>query len=170
MPTSADEGKPWMFNKILVRAPHTILDLGAGSGTYADLLRKSLPDTHMTAVEIHAAYVSDYKLWRKYDSVIIGDIRSCDLPAADVVILGDVLEHMSHADAIQVWDRARDKANKAVYLSIPIVPWPQGAENGNEYERHVHTWTHSDVLTLPGITDWWTGSTIGCYEALSTNV
>lgn len=169
MPTSADEGKPWMINKILVKEPKSVLDLGAGSGTYGKMLRPYLPSAYMTAVEIHAAYVSEYKLWRVYDSVIIGDIRSCDLPVADVVILGDVLEHMTLSDALPLWNRARELASKALFLSIPIVEWPQGALNGNEYERHLRTWSHNDVLTLPGITDWWMGSHIGCYEALSTN-
>jgi 16S rRNA G1207 methylase RsmC len=110
MPTSADEGKPWMINKILAKEPASILDLGAGAGTYGQLLRPLLPRTYMTAVEIHAAY-----------------------------------------------------------LSVPIVEWPQGEMFGNKYERHVHTWQHSTALQLPGVTDWWTGSSIGCYEALSTN-
>ncbi len=168
MPTSADEGKPWLINKILAKEPKTILDLGAGAGTYARLLRPSLPDAHMTAVEIHAAYVSEHKLWRCYDSVIIGDIRTCDIPTADVVILGDVLEHMSRSDAHALWERARDHAEKAVLLSIPIVEWKQGAMFGNEHERHVETWSHLDVMELPGITSCWVGKTIGCYEALST--
>ncbi len=170
MPTSADEGKPWLVNKILAKSPETILDLGAGAGTYARLLRPSLPEAHMTAVEIHAANVSDHKLWRLYDSVIIGDIRSCDLPMADVVILGDVLEHMTRRDAHEVWNRARGRAWDAVFLSIPIIEWPQGAVDGNEHERHVETWTHNQALELPGIVDWWIGSHIGCYEAVSTNL
>jgi trans-aconitate methyltransferase len=157
-----------LVNRILAKEPKTILDLGAGAGTYARLLRPSLPDAHMTAVEIHAAYVSEHKLWRLYDSVIIGDIRSCDIPMADVVILGDVLEHMSLPDAFQTWDRALDHAKKAVFLSIPIVEWPQGEMFGNKHERHVTTWSHSLALGLPGVSEWWTGDHIGCYEALST--
>jgi trans-aconitate methyltransferase len=168
VPTSAVEGKPWLVNKILVKEPTSVLDIGAGSGTYGKLLRPHLPKAFMTAVEIHAAYVSDYKLWRLYDSVVIGDARTADLPQADVVILGDVLEHMSQPDALALWDRCRDLATKAVYLSIPIVEWPQEAMFGNEYERHVHTWSHNSALQLPGVTDWWQGSNIGCYEALST--
>jgi trans-aconitate methyltransferase len=168
VPTSADEGKPWLVNKILSKEPKTVLDLGAGSGTYARLLRPSLPDAHMTAVEIHAAYVSEFRLWRLYDSVIIGDIRTCDIPDADVVIIGDVLEHMSRADALQLWDRARDHARKSVFLSVPIIEWPQEAMFGNEHERHVETWTHHQALELHGVVDWWTGDSIGCYEAVST--
>ncbi len=157
-----------MINKILAKDPKTILDLGAGAGTYARLLRPSLPDAHMTAVEIHAAYVSEHKLWRLYDSVIIGDIRSCDIPRADIVIVGDVLEHMSRSDALKLWDRARDHAEKAVLLSVPIIEWPQGEMFGNRHERHMETWTHNQALQLPGVGDWWTGSSIGCYEALSS--
>lgn len=168
MPTSADEGKPWMINKILAKEPNSVLDLGAGSGTYGRLLRPLLPNAFLTSVEIHAAYVSEYKLWRFYDSVIIGDIRSCDLPRADVVILGDVLEHMKQSDALQLWEHARERAMKSVLLSIPIVEYPQGAMFGNEHERHIRTWSHQDALDLPGVMDSWQGSQIGCYEALST--
>lgn len=170
MPTSATEGKPWMIQRILRHNPDSILDIGAGAGTYGKILRPLLPDAYMTAVEIHAPYVSDYKLWKMYDSVVIGDARNCDLPIADIVILGDILEHMDLRDALELWNRARNRAVKAVLLSVPIIEWPQGEMFGNPHERHVHTWTHSTALELPGVTDWWTGSSIGCYEALSTDV
>jgi trans-aconitate methyltransferase len=168
MPTSAMEGKPWLIQRILALQPESILDIGAGSGTYGKLFRPHFPNAFMTAVEIHSAYVSDYKLWQTYDSVVIGDARTCDLPIADVVILGDVLEHMSQRDALELWDRCRNRAVKGVFLSVPIIEWPQGEVNGNPHERHVHTWSHAQALELPGITDWWTGSSIGCYESLST--
>ena len=159
-----------MVNKILAKEPRSILDLGAGSGTYGRLLRPLLPpDVHMTAVEIHAAYVSEYKLWHFYDTVIIADVRSYDAPRADVIILGDVLEHMTKSEALEVWIRALRNADKAVFLSLPIVEWPQGPMYGNEYERHVHTWSHHEALDLPGVTDSWQGSHVGCYEALSTS-
>jgi predicted TPR repeat methyltransferase len=155
----SDEGKPWLINKIMAKEPLSVLDLGAGSGVYGRMLRPLLPKAFLTAVEIHATNVSDNKLWRFYDSVIIGDIRSCDLPEADVVLLGDVLGGMSPADALHVWDRARDKAVKAAFLVMTIA----------QEQESRPLWVPREVLALPGITDSWIGTNVGCYEAVSTS-
>lgn len=53
------------------------------------------------------------------------------LPEADVAILGDVAEHLSADEAQRLWQRAGATARKAVYLSIPIVHYPQGEIEGN---------------------------------------
>lgn len=185
MPYSSVEGKTWLHEHIwaaLAEAPlrfdvetgaplaARLLDIGAGSGTYANLLkiepcaRKHL---HLTAVEIHAPYVHGYGLRAKYDEVIIGDARTLVLPDSEVVILGDVLEHMSFGEARQLWHKARAAATTAVFLSLPIVEWPQGPVLGNEHEAHLHTWSDAGVRgNLPGIVEHWTGPTIGVYRAL----
>ena len=93
-----------------------------------------------------------------------------ELPAADVVILGDVAEHMTAEDASLLWDRASAAARKAVYLSIPIIHYPQGEIEGNPHEHHVvDDWDHDKVLAaFPGISEWWLGSEVGVYERLTT--
>ena len=92
-----------------------------------------------------------------------------ELPAADVVILGDVAEHMTEADALRLWQRAADAAARAVYLSIPIVHYPQGEIEGNPHEHHVvEDWNHEKVLaSFDGIGEWWLGSEVGVYERLT---
>ena len=63
--------------------------------------------------------------------VHVADIRSFSWPTRyDVVILGDVLEHLTLADALRVWASARAHARYLV-LSIPIVEYPQGVHYGN---------------------------------------
>lgn len=184
MPHSSDQGKPWMRREIweaLDGAPERfdeggsrlaprVLDIGAGAGAYADLLASTMPRRflpHMTAVEIHEPYVERFGLLRKYDEVLLGDARTNDLPEADVVILGDVLEHMSFGDAKALWAKARAAATTAVFLSLPIVEWPQGAVDGNKHEAHLHSWTHASVqANLPGIVEWHLGEAIGAYRAL----
>lgn len=168
MPTSIMEGKAWLLPRITALAPDTVLDIGAGEGTYARLLRPALPLTRFTAVEVWEPYLTAYALCELYDTVIVADARHLALPRADVVILGDVLEHMTHVEAFALWQAARDVAALAVFASIPIIEAPQGAVNGNTHETHVDTWTHPLGLTLPGLTDSWAGHTIGCYRAAPT--
>lgn len=169
MPTSVSEGKDWLLPRILAELPGVVLDVGAGEGTYAKLLgRRQGLVTH--ALEVHEPYVAEYGLEGLYDHVIVGDVRTVPLPAADVVILGDVIEHLELADAVAVWERCRRAARRAVFASIPLGDHPQGAVNGNEHERHRHTWSNDTIhAELPGIVASWTGEVIGTYAALPLN-
>jgi SAM-dependent methyltransferase len=174
MPYSTQEGKTeFLLPAVLdlnTRGPvSSVLDIGPGSGTYADLLRPRL-SARFTAIEIFEPYVSRFRLNRKYDEIILGDAREVEFPDVDLVILGDVLEHMEVTDALTVWDKARGAARLGVLLSLPIVVFEQGCVDGNEHEAHLHHWTHNEVLTLlPGIYKSWTGSIVGCYLGAPTD-
>jgi 2-polyprenyl-3-methyl-5-hydroxy-6-metoxy-1,4-benzoquinol methylase len=165
MPYSSPEGKEWTAQRIVELSPQSILDVGVGAGTYATLLRESLPGCFWAGIEVFEPYLHRFSLDKLYDCLLVLDVRSCpDLAPVDVVICGDVLEHMSAAEARQVWDWARQHARMAVFASIPIVPAPQGAEEGNEFERHLHTWTHAEAMQLPGVRAHCVGELIGVYE------
>lgn len=172
MPMSSAEGKPWTKDRVdaLARAhgPLEVLDIGPGVGTYAKLLAG--PSVRrITGVEIWEPYVRTYRLRDHYDDVVVGDARQVDLPRVDVVILGDVAEHMTEADALRLWQRCADAARRAVYLSIPVVHYPQDQIEGNPHEVHVEQdWDHDRVLaSFAGIGAWWTGSEVGVYERLT---
>ena len=145
--------------------PVSVLDIGPGVGTYAKLLAGPAVST-MTAIEIHEPYVHTYRLAEYYDQVIIGDARTVPFPQADVVVLGDVAEHMTELEALELWDKAAAAASRAVYLSIPIVHYPQHELEGNCHEIHVvDDWNHERVLAaFKGIGDWRTGTEVGVYE------
>ncbi len=171
MPMSSPQGKDWTRERILALQddPVTVLDIGPGVGTYAKLLAG--PGVRrLTGVEIWEPYVHTYRLREYYDNVIVGDAREVELPESDVVILGDVAEHMSEADALALWDRAAVAARRAVYLSIPIVHYPQGSIEDNPHEHHVvDDWNHARVLeTFPEIGEWWLGTEVGVYERLTS--
>lgn len=167
MPRSCSEGKPWMCDRIVALAPASILDIGPGVGTYHDLLHTRLaPQPDWSCIEIFEPYVDRYNLRGKYSTVIVGDARIEPFPAADVVILGDILEHVPLTDAVHLWAKARAAAKHAVFLSLPIIEYPQGELEGNIHETHLHTWSHELVLeSLPGIVDHATYTEIGVYQA-----
>lgn len=170
MPMSSPEGKDWTRDRILglpTSQPLTVLDIGPGVGTYAKLLAGPRLG-HITGIEIWEPYVTTYRLHDHYDEVVVGDAREVEFPPCDVVILGDVAEHMPEEDALRLWERATAAARLAVYLSIPVVHYPQGAIEDNPHEHHVvDDWDHERVLAaFPGIGQWWLGSEVGVYERL----
>jgi SAM-dependent methyltransferase len=171
VPHSSREGKEWSAEQIVELAPRRILDVGPGVGTYVDLLRPLLPDSHWTGLEIHRPYVERFELTDRYDDVSVGDVRSFDWRAQgdwDLVIFGDVLEHLDVPDARLAWCRAL-RASGHVLASLPIVDYPQGECEGNVHECHRASY-HHDLVTsaFPGIVRHATGRQIGVYLAAGT--
>lgn len=124
---------------------HTVLDLGAGQGTYHDLLADEL-NAHWVAVEVFRPYVEAFDLCCKYDEVhsedLVGFLRR-DSRAFDLIIAGDVLEHLGRADALDVAECCYRRAQFMI-VSMPVVakrPAPmQGAKDGNPHQRHRYAW------------------------------
>jgi hypothetical protein len=130
----------------------TVVDVGPGCGSWRIFLGPWLPQSRWTAVEIHQPYVDRFLLAHHYHDVIVADVRDLDpFPACDLVIFGDVLEHMPAADALAVWGRARAVSSRLV-LGIPVRHYPQGPWEGNDHEAHITTWDDGSVrATFDGI-------------------
>lgn len=110
-----------------------ILDVGAGSGGYADLLRNYFK--HIDGIEIHEPYIHDFNLKSKYNNLFLGDIRTFDFTAYDYIIMGDVLEHLSVEDAKSLI--AKIESNKiCLMVAVPYL-YPQGAAYDNIHETHL---------------------------------
>jgi hypothetical protein len=169
---SSTVGKAWGRGKIRALAPSSIVDIGAGRGTYYNLLRDVLPNTYWIAVEVFEPYVAKYRLRDKYDEVIVADVRYLDwgkVGAVDVAICGDIIEHMPQADALRMWSDLRSIA-KYLLLSVPLGDYPQGSSAGNRFEAHMATWTLNDCLGLPGVYDHAAYSKIGVFLARGAQV
>lgn len=110
-----------------------ILDVGAGAGTYADLLRQR-GYTNMDCVEAWLPYIEKFALSTKYNQVFYGDVTTLELDFSryQLVILGDVFEHISKEAAARLLDRLKPAD---VLVAIPFES-DQGALNGNPYEMH----------------------------------
>ena len=141
-----------------------IIDVGPGIGTYTSFRQ---PGQQWVGVEVWAPYVRTYELEKKYDQVVVADIRYLDwsqFTPVDVVIFGDILEHMAKEEAVKVVDRALRVARVAL-ISVPVVESIQDELEGNPFERHVKTdWTNEEVWnTFPDICTNMLESYIGAY-------
>lgn len=167
MPTSDKQGK--FIAKALIKEadPSTIWDMGAGDGTYRNLMWDEPIDSVWIAVEIWKPYIDEFQLKRDYDAVYDLDIRETDFFLAadsnrDLAIFGDVLEHMTEDEARKVILDAK-KAFRWILVSIPIVHAPQGEVNGNPYEAHVKHWGFDEMHAAMGYCMAFKGHTIGLY-------
>src|SRR5690606_41994988 len=80
----------------------------------------------------------------------------------DLVILGDVLEHMTRLEARGVLARMRDWA-RHVLGSMPLAHHDQDAVAGNWYEIHRGHWTAEQMRRElgPGLEDCWQEHVLG---------
>jgi hypothetical protein len=111
-----------------------ILDVGAGIGTYSDLLRAK-GFINIDCVEVFEQYVVDYKLAEKYNNVFIGDVTklNLDFSGYDLIILGDVLEHIELNSAKNFLKKF---VNQNLIVAVPFES-EQSEHYGNSYEIHL---------------------------------
>lgn len=125
-----------------------ILDVGAGQGKYRVLLPEY---EYVYGVEVFREYVEANNLRDLYHKVYTQDIRNFvdeygyaflkDM----VVVMGDVLEHLTLEEAQHVLDELRNYVTEI----IVVVPYeyPQGEEDGNVHQVHLQ-----DDLTVESMT------------------
>lgn len=162
MPTSAAEGRDWVYERIRDTTTPWIIDAGAGEGTYSTLARHTRLDARWVAIEVHEPYVERFMLGQKYADVIVTDVRLWrpELEDGYTILFGDVLEHLDRADAVELLQWHMERAAE-IMVSVPIVYSPQGACEGNEHEAHLYFYHHEEMeALLPGCESW-KGHTVG---------
>lgn len=110
----------------------SILDVGAGCGTYSHLLKADFPN--MDGIEIFPKYAEMFDLQSKYNKLIFGDILEFDFDSYDYLIMGDVLEHMTFIQAKNLIDKITAK-DKLCLIAVPYM-FEQGTEYDNVHETH----------------------------------
>ena len=118
--------------------PATALDVGVGAGKYGGMLRKLHSNIRLKGIEPHLPYHKKYAVrYRAYDQgVATFDARTYltqNEREFDLIVFGDVLEHMT-------WSEAIDVVHMAAYQSRwMLLVWPERrpqSGGGVELERH----------------------------------
>lgn len=190
MPFSSDSGKAYLdraitrLSKLNVFKNKTILDIGAGSGTYANRYSKTLLPRgdgawEWIGVEIWEPYVAKYDLLNKYDNVFVKGVlpflrdeldfeRHSEDGSDDalyaITIFGDVLEHLTEDDAKVALEMALE-ASDVVIISLPIIHYPQGEYDGNPHEAHLKDdWSVEEALCkFPNVVAYGVENEIGVF-------
>jgi len=166
---ASNEGKAFAIGQLmrLEPDPQFFLDIGAGAGSWLEAVRPWFLNSKWLAIEAWKPYIDRFCLPDRYSVAFEGDARTHPFPAVDVCIMGDVLEHMTKEEAVEVWAKAREAAWQMCILSIPVIHYPQGHVHENPYQEHVKDdWTHEEVMdTFEGISACQVGSVVGTYVA-----
>lgn len=121
---------------------HRILDVGPGRGKYGLLLREYVdPTLVIDAVEAEQRYITP-RLRAVYDSVFWEDVTHFNdrLDNYDLVLMIDVIEHMSKITALELLERIKGW----VVICTPQ-EWFQNPEHHEfPYEKHRSHWTAED--------------------------
>ena len=119
----------------------TILDVGCGHGFYYELLNDYF--TKFDAVEVWEPYIEEYKLKEKYDNVYNTNIMDFEFDYYDIIIMGDILEHLSREDGVKLLNKLKNKCKEL----LVVVPYylPQDEVFGNKYEIHLQPDLDDDI-------------------------
>lgn len=118
-----------------------VLDVGPGAAAYQALLDKFLNIKNIDCVEIYEPNVKYYEYEKYYSNVYNCDILDFEFTPGtekekyDLIIMGDILEHIKLEDAKALIKKLLTKC----YCLLIQVPYnyPQGPEYGNKWEEHL---------------------------------
>ncbi|MCC6794627.1 MAG: tetratricopeptide repeat protein [Candidatus Hydrogenedentes bacterium] len=94
-----------------------------------------------------------------YSNIIIGDVRELapKVDQYDLIIAGDVIEHLDKDDGEEVIAQLYDKAKRALFVNIPLGDgWDHPERHGNPGELHRSQWYVEDFLPYPNVTETFT--------------
>lgn len=152
MPHSYDFFDKAIFDFVATLGASRVLDVGPGAGKYGKLLGGSGRVVH--AVEIFAPYVSLFRLTETYAHVFVGNVMQFPFQKRqyDLVVLGDVLEHLSVPDAQALLSTLR-KNHLPTLITVPYM-YPHPPMYGNQWEEHKQSDLTKEVFNqrYPGFT------------------
>jgi 2-polyprenyl-3-methyl-5-hydroxy-6-metoxy-1,4-benzoquinol methylase len=169
MPKSSKENKDIAKQWHDELLPEVVLDIGPGQGTYAALCKKA--GQRWIGVEAWAPYIEQFDLTSLYDEVIVADVRYINFDKLtkniELVIMGDVLEHMKKDDAKNLIQHMFHRYG-TILISVPLKHLDQGAWQGNWFETHVDHWHHKEMMEFlngmfPERLEYKTGKVLGYY-------
>jgi hypothetical protein len=163
VPLSIWQGLEDCLALIVARQPSTVLDAGVGFGLWGHLLRQYLDvwcgriqreqwATRIDGIEIDPNRVQPHSR-HLYSNVYIGDIRE-EVPRRandteyDIILFGDVIEHLPKDDGIELLRTAGALARDLVVIRIPLGDgWR--VEGREPPDHHRSRWYLDDFRVFP---------------------
>jgi hypothetical protein len=110
----------------------SILDMGAGCGTYSDLFNKYYGK--IDGLEVFEPYVDMFSLKDKYRNLYIDNALTFNFDYYNLIIVGDMLEHITEEEGINLIEKLYGKCDDLI-IAIPFNS-PQDIFYDNEFEIH----------------------------------
>jgi tetratricopeptide (TPR) repeat protein len=169
MPVSTSVHISHCLKYIINMRPLSILDIGCGFGMWGFLARMYLdvseervqpPDWKMRidGLELFEPYIQSHQR-ALYSNIIIGDIRELAPKVGnyELIIAGDVIEHLDKDDGETVIEHLYDKATRALLVNIPLGEgWEHPERHGNPGELHRSQWYIEDFHPYPSVAETFT--------------
>jgi len=129
-------------------APSTVFDVGVGAGKYGKMLKVLFPLAFVSGCEIDSSYIVEFKEHHSfYKNIVtksIVEIINTEEIEFDLVIFGDVLEHLKSSEIIDVMDYFQYRTK--YILGVYPTGLRQGIWNGHLSERHLSEIKLHDVV------------------------
>lgn len=147
MPHSANTFDSILQEHVVSLKPASILDIGAGSGKNGKLIREAGYTNNLDCLEPTHSYVTDYNLNSIYNTVypysITQFVDTVYKFNYDLVVCGDVLEHLFRSQVIDYIDYFLYKCKWMIIIWPNNMP--QDDYGNNPYEIHKSNFTINDL-------------------------
>lgn len=107
-----------------------IIDVGPGDGKWGFALGNYFKNVH--SVEAHENYIHLYNLKEIYTNTFNMNVMDFNFEGYDVVIMGDVFEHLSKSECHQLLDKIKDVVNEIIII-VPF-EYANNADYSGEYD------------------------------------
>jgi len=115
--------------------PHTVTDVGTGDGYWGKVIKIINPCCIITGIELSDKWFNHCEGLGIYEKVIHSDVcNAINYTLGDVIIFGDILEHLYKDSALEVLLRAVQRF-KYVIINTPVGFMPQEHEDIEEIHR-----------------------------------
>ena len=136
--SSGDVGKTifldWVLNN--VDRNEKILDVGFGGGVYGKIL-KAFYYEHIDGVDVWPENINEMGLNFIYDNNFIENVLDFQFERYDLIIMGDVLEHMSLEDSKNLLNKFTNGKAAKLFIQVPYMYENHHEWQGNPYEVHI---------------------------------
>lgn len=154
MPIGSFTAIPYVAQRLALKQPQRVLDVGIGFGMYGAVVRQWVDEgvqpwrTFLVGVEAWPHYRNP--VWDLYNVISVGPVEHYLQQRHehfDCIILGDIIEHFPKDEGQALLERLKPLvAPQGLLLVItPVGFHQQAAAHGNPYECHRSSWSAQDL-------------------------